>query len=244
MTPVRAKSAWRPSKRATFVRVRKPTSSTSYREGRAARNAARKAGICPIVPTPASLAFSLVELLVVLALLLILTVMSTSRFSSSARHKELVGCQRNLQKIYLALSIYRSDNGAYPFVQGAITPAAPLSLLVPKSTTVTEIFICPGSHDKPLAEGERFAGSRISYAYYMGWPTNAAPQEIVITDWQIDNAPKKMGQPIFSIDGKKPGNNHYGDGGNLLSLGGEVSSCGRKASRDLLFPATVTLLNP
>ncbi len=195
--------------------------------------------------TRTSSAFSLVELLVVLALLLILTVMSTSRFSSSARHKELAGCQRNLQKIYLALSIYRSDNGDYPFVKSATTPGkAPLSLLVPKSTTVTEIFICPGSHDKPLAEGERFADRRISYAYYMGWATNDAPQEIVVTDWQIDNAPKKMGQPIFSVDGKKPGNNHYADGGNLLSLGGEVSSCGRKASRDLLFPPTVTLLNP
>jgi len=216
MTPARAKSAWRRSKRALFVRARTGTSS----------------------------AFSLVELLVVLALLVILTVMSTSRFSGSARRKDLAACQRNLQKVYLALSIYRSDNGAYPFVKGAATPETPLSLLVPKSTTVTEIFICPGSHDKPLAESERFADRRISYAYYMGWATNDVPQEIVITDWQIDSAPKRKGQPMFSPDGKKPGNNHYGDGGNLLSLGGEVSGCGAKASRDLLFPPSVTLLNP
>jgi prepilin-type N-terminal cleavage/methylation domain-containing protein len=210
------------------VRVSKRTSSAFRREGR----------------TPVSPAFSLVELLVVLALLLILTVMSTSRFSSSARHKELAACQRNLQTIYLALSIYRNDNGAYPWMKGATAPDAPLSLLIPKSTTTTEIFICPGSHDKPLAEGERFAGRRISYAYYMGWATNDAPQEIVITDWQIDIAPKKKGQPLFSSDGKKPGNNHYGDGGNLLSLSGEVSSSAPKASRDLLYPPSVTLLNP
>jgi len=216
MTPARAKSAWCRSKRALFVCAK----------------------------TTASSAFSLVELLVVLALLVILTVMSTSRFSASARRKDLAACQKNLQKVYLALSIYRSDNGAYPFLQGATAPEAPLSLLIPKSTTVTEIFICPGSRDKPLAEGERFADRRISYAYYMGRATNDEPPEIVMTDWQINSAPKKMGQPVFSLDGKKPGNNHYGDGGNLLSLGGEVSGSGAKASRDLQFPPSVTLLNP
>ncbi len=182
--------------------------------------------------------------MVVLALLLILTVMGTSRFSSSARRKELAACQSNLEKIYLAMSIYRSDTGAYPFLKGAAAPAAPLSLLIPKSTTVTEIFICPGSSDKALAEGERFPDRRISYAYYMGWATNDDPGEIVLTDWQIDNAPKRKGQHVFSPDGKKPGNNHYTDGGNLLTLGGQVSACGAKASRDLMFPPTVTLLNP
>lgn len=184
------------------------------------------------------------ELLVVMALVAILTVMGTSQFSGSARRKGLVACQRNLQTIYLALSIYRNDNGAYPYLQSATAPEAPLSLLVPKSTTVTEIFICPGSSDKPLPEGQRFADRRISYAYYMGWETNDGPQEIVMTDWQVDRAPKKQGQAVFSPDGKAPGNNHYRDGGNLLSLGGEVSECGVKASRDLLFPNSVTLLNP
>jgi prepilin-type N-terminal cleavage/methylation domain-containing protein len=216
MTPGRAKSAWNRSKRIADV----------------------------FGHTRSSSAFSLVELLVVLALLVILTVMGTSRFSASARRKDLAACQRNLQKLYLALSIYRSDNGAYPFLTGATTPSAPLSLLIPKSTTVTEIFICPGSRDNLLAQGERFADRRISYAYYMGYATNDDPQEIIVTDWQIDNAPKKRGQQIFSLDGSKPGNNHYSAGGNLLSLGGDVSGCGPKATRDLLFSQSVTLLNP
>jgi prepilin-type N-terminal cleavage/methylation domain-containing protein len=216
MTKARAKSALRLSKRARFVRAKTKTCS----------------------------AFSLVELLVVLALLVILTVMGSSRFSASARKKDLAACQSNLEKIYLALSLYRSDNGAYPFLNGAAAPQAPLSLLVPKSTTVTEVFICPGSHDKPLPEGERFADRRISYAYYMGWTTNDDPQQIVMTDWQMNTAPKRKGQQTFSLDGKAPGNNHYADGGSLLSLGGEVSGSGAKASRDLMFPASVTLLNP
>lgn len=188
--------------------------------------------------------FSLIELLVVLALLVILTVMSTGRFSSSARRSGLANCQRNMQKIYLALSIYRNDNGVFPFLKDATDSAAALSLLIPKSTTVTEIFICPGSRDSALPEGESFAQCRISYAYYMGRGSNDDPGEILLSDWQVNTEPKRTGQQVFSLDGKKPGNNHYAEGGNLLSCGGAVSGCGPKAPRDLLFPATVRLLNP
>lgn len=188
--------------------------------------------------------FSLVELLVVLALLIVLTVMSTSRFSASARHRDLAQCQKNLQKIYLALSIYRGDNGVYPAASGATVSEVPLSRLIPKSTTDTSVFICPGSRDKPIPEGERFDQRRISYAYYMGWSTNDDPSRIIVTDWQVDTQPKKKGQLLFSADGKAPGNNHYAEGGNLLSCSGEITHSRPAASQDLVFPATVRLLNP
>jgi type II secretory pathway pseudopilin PulG len=189
-------------------------------------------------------AFSLVELLVILALLIILTVLSAGRFSTSARRREMAACQGNLEKIFLALSLYRGDNSAYPALPAARDSEEPLSLLVPKCTTDTEIFICPGSRDKPLPEGERFGGGRISYAYYMGRATNGDPQDIVLSDWQVDSAPKKKGQPVFSLDGKKPGNNHDANGGNLLSCGGAASTSGPAAAQDLLYPPTVRLLNP
>lgn len=170
--------------------------------------------------------------------------MSTSRFSASARRRDLAGCQKNLQKIYLALSIYRNDNGAFPLDAGAETSEVPLSGLIPKCTTDTSVFICPGSGDPALPQDERFAQRRISYAYYMGRATNDDPSEILVTDWQIDTLPKTKGQLIFSPDGKKPANNHRAEGGNLLSCGGEISHSGPAASRDLVFPATVRLLNP
>jgi len=185
-----------------------------------------------------------VELLVVLALLLILTVMSTSHFNSSARHRDLARCQTNLQKVYLALSIYHSDNGAFPFLKDAPNSAAALSLLIPKSTTVTEMFICPGSHDKALPEGESFARRRISYAYYMGRSTNNSAAEVILSDWQVNDLPKTQGRPLFSSDGKKPANNHGKDGGNLLLVNGEVIGCGTNAPRDLPVPPGITLLNP
>jgi prepilin-type N-terminal cleavage/methylation domain-containing protein len=189
-------------------------------------------------------AFSLIELLLVLAIILILTVLGTSRLTTSARKRQLAACAGNLQKIYLALGFYRNDNGAYPLLPEAQTSAGPLSLLVPKGTTDTEIFICPGSGDKPLAESEPFGQSRISYDYYMGRPTNGDPGDIILSDWQVDTLPKKKGSLLFSPDGRKPGNNHEEGGGNLLSCGGAVVFSAPKAGQDLLFPSTVRLLGP
>jgi type II secretory pathway pseudopilin PulG len=189
--------------------------------------------------------FSLLELLIVLTLLIILTVMMDSQFSVSSRNRALAGCRKNLQTIYLALSIYENDNnGAFPFLTGAATSAGPLSLLVPKSTTVTEIFICPGSKDPLLPEAESFAGRKISYAYYMGRTTNDDAGAIIVSDAQVDAAPKNKGQQIFSEDGRKPGNNHGKEGGNLLSRGGEVTGSGPRASGDVRYPPGVRLLNP
>jgi prepilin-type N-terminal cleavage/methylation domain-containing protein len=189
-------------------------------------------------------AFSLIELLVVLALIVILTFLSASRFTTSARKRELAACGNNLQKIYLALSLYRGDNGAYPVLPEAQSAAEPLSLLVPKCTTDTEIFICPGSGDKPLPESVPFNKGRISFDYYMGRATNGDPHDIILSDWQVDALPKERGRPIFSLDGKKPGNNHEAVGGNLMSCGGAVVFSPPKAVQDVLFPSTVKLLGP
>lgn len=192
-----------------------------------------------------SAGFSLLELLIVAALIIVLSVMMASHLGVGGRNRALAGCSSNLQKIYLALSIYQNDNkGDFPIVINADSPAQPLSLLVPKSTTATEIFICPGSKDAALPEAESFAARKISYAYYMGLTTNKDTAAIVLSDAQVNAAPKKTGQQVFSADGNKPGNNHGKDGGNLLSLSGEVTASGAMASRDLPIPANVHLLNP
>jgi len=188
--------------------------------------------------------FSLLEMLVVVVLMLVATVLMTGHLTISSRQHALANCQNNLQKIHLALSLYKTDNGGFPFLQEAKTSAEPLSLLVPKSTTMTEIFICPLTKDKALPEAASFADRKISYAYYMGRTTNDDPGAIIASDAQVNDSPKSAGQQVFSPDGKKPGSNHGKDGGNLLSCGGEVIASGPKTSRDLLFPAAVRLLNP
>ena len=189
--------------------------------------------------------FSLVELLCVLVVLIILSTMLNNRLSGSRRRTNQELCRKNLQTIYLALTIYANDNqGSFPFLSAAAGSAGPLSLLLPRSTTETAMFICPGSNDKPLPEGESFAQRRISYAYYMGRKTNNSAGEVILSDWQVNTLAKTKGRPLFSPDGKKPGNNHGMDGGNLLLGNGGVVTSGPAAARDLPVPPGVTLLNP
>jgi type II secretory pathway pseudopilin PulG len=189
--------------------------------------------------------FSLLELFISMILILILSVMMLGRGSWSDDQRTLAGCQKNLQSIYVALNIYSADNkGSWPVITGAETSEAPLSLLVPRSTTVTEMFICPGSKDNKLPEGESFAKRRISYAYYMGRTKSDGPGVLLVSDRQVNAFPKINRQLIFSEDGKPPGANHFKAGGNLLFCDGEITSTKPRASRDFLFPTNVVLLNP
>ncbi|HZV35506.1 MAG TPA: type II secretion system protein, partial [Verrucomicrobiae bacterium] len=110
--------------------------------------------------------FSLIELLVVMAIILILF---TAYWSSGAKNfqvKQMTQCEKNLQFIYLALRTYSTDNNdRLPALDKPKTSEPVLSLLVPRSTTSTEYFTCPGCKDSPLPDGQPFANAKISYAY-------------------------------------------------------------------------------
>jgi len=188
--------------------------------------------------------FSLIELLIVVALILILAVLYYGGSSRSIQSRHKAACQKNLVTLHLALQFYANDTeGAFPTVANAKTSEEPLSLLVPKYTATTEPFICPGSKDPRLPEGQSFKGQRISYAYYMGWrATNSS--EVIASDRQVNRSPKTAGQPLFSIDGKGPGSNHRQYGGNLLFVDGHAEMVPNVTPRDLAPPPSVTLLNP
>jgi hypothetical protein len=181
----------------------------------------------------------------VLVVVLVLTILSIGRISGSSRDKIKAQCQGNLQKIFLSSTIYANDyKGNHPVVKNAEHSEEPLSLLIPRYSTLTEMFICPGSGDRTLPEGESFARRRISYAYYMGRTNNEGPDEVIVTDRQVDTASKKAGQQIFSNNGKKPGANHSKYGGCYVTLGGESGGSRSFADRDFLFGTNITLLNP
>src|SRR5690349_22209563 len=66
-------------------------------------------------------AFSLIELLVVLAVMIILTTLYWNH-GPSKRDLALSACRQNLEKAYLALQIYSRDQGdKYPVVTNAVT---------------------------------------------------------------------------------------------------------------------------
>src|SRR5437868_8021584 len=110
-------------------------------------------------------AFSLVELLVVLALVIIMVVMLYGFSSRSRQERDKAACRNNLQRVYVALEIFGTDHdGSFPVLAGAKTSEEPLSMLVPKYTVATESFICPGGRDSEVPDGEPFTGRKISYA--------------------------------------------------------------------------------
>jgi prepilin-type N-terminal cleavage/methylation domain-containing protein len=190
--------------------------------------------------------FSLIELMVTLALICIMSAMLYGFGSGSHQRSQQKLCGDNLQKIYLAMQIYANDfKGALPRDTNALTSEPVLDELVPKYTADTTIFICPGGRDSAIPSGEPLRRHKISYAYYMGWRLDqAAPQSPLMSDRQINTEPKRAGEMVFSANGKSPGNNHHKYGGNFLRADGSVEFSPAQLAFSLAETPGVVLLNP
>jgi prepilin-type processing-associated H-X9-DG protein len=189
--------------------------------------------------------FSILELFLVVVIIFVVFTLFISAGSKSAQEKSLAACQNHLQSMYAAMKTFAMDNrDALPAIPEAKTSEVPLSLLVPKYTTGTEFFICPGGNDKPLPDAQPFADKKISYAYYMGRTLSDGAEAALASDAQVDTAPKTTGQGVFSSDGKKPGNNHNKFGGNVLFCDGNVQYTPSRLAFPLPLATNVVLLNP
>jgi len=199
----------------------------------------------PACPRTRPEAFSLVELLIVMALILIMFVMYFNPNSKNYQQRKLAACEKNLQNLYIALDLYARSNGdRFPLVTNAQTSDEPLSLLVPGYIAQPHAFICPGSGDNVPSHGKPITGKRISYAYYMGRAPEPPSKEPLITDEQVNPGSKAVGTLVFSADGKGAGNNHRKFGGNVLHADGSIHWLSATSTIPLSFPATVRLLNP
>lgn len=188
--------------------------------------------------------FSLVEMLIVLVLLIIMTSMYWSSSSASRQHQLQKDCQKNLLKVYLAMDTFANEHGGtYPYLATAQNSEDVLDVLVPRYTSDTSVFICPGSKTSPLEPGQSLRQGKISYAFYMG-RTSKDTQAALLSDRQVDTQSKAVGQLLFSSNGKPPGNNHYKYGGNVLFVDGHVDLSPAHAAMPLGLPQGVVLLNP
>lgn len=195
-------------------------------------------------PLGKAAAFSLIELMIVIALIAVSYVLFFSFASENHQRSQMQLCADNLQKIYIALQIYGNDFGKYPQNTNAQTSEQVLNKLVPRYTSDTSIFICPGGRDPEIASEAPLEQSKISYAYYMGRDTNAAPGDVLMSDRQINTLSKEIGDPVFSPNGKPPGNNHHKYGGNVLNCDGSVQSIPTNTIISLAFSNGIVLLNP
>jgi prepilin-type N-terminal cleavage/methylation domain-containing protein len=189
--------------------------------------------------------FSLVELLIVVALMVVMYVMLLSPSAHSYQMRQISACAGNLQNIYVALKTYSIDaNGGLPAVTNAAASEAPLSLLIPRYTTGTAYFICPGCGDAKLPDAKPFADRRISYAYYMGRGLGDGADQPLLSDRQVNTLSKAPGDPIFSADGRKPGANHNKYGGNVMFCDGGTRMSKPASEFALTNGPAVILLNP
>ena len=189
-------------------------------------------------------AFSLIELLLVIAIMAILSAMMYNFAIGGHKPSQTELCADNLQKIWLAAQIYSTDHGVFPKDTNAQTSEEVLTRLVPHYTTDTSIFTCPSTHDPEIPSGTSLSGYRISYAYYMGRDTNNGPADALMSDRQINTLSKNIGDQVFSITGEIPGNNHNRDGGNVLFCDGSVQQTPPQAAFSLAFSNGIVLLNP
>jgi prepilin-type N-terminal cleavage/methylation domain-containing protein/prepilin-type processing-associated H-X9-DG protein len=206
-------------------------------------------------PTPSrlkpglrTLGFSLIELLVTVALILILFTLYWHATAGRRERDRLAagqaGCQRNLEKLFVSLEIYANDHaGRFPNATNARTAEEALDSLVPRYTADTSLFVCPCSRDAPLPSGESLLKHKISYAYYTGRGT-ADAQQVLMSDRQVDARAKAAGQPVFSASGQPPGNNHGSAGGTFLFGDGHAENIPANAPFSIALPPGVVLLNP
>lgn len=189
--------------------------------------------------------FSLIELLITLALVVVMYVLYLSAGSQHFQTKQKRACQKNLQNAYVALKTYSIENGdRFPAAFDAATSEVPLSLLIPRCTTVTKLFICPGTKDKVPPQAKPFADAKISYAYYMGRDTTQPAQMPLMSDEQVNTNSKSAGQALFSANGETLGNNHHKYGGVILFRDGTAQLSGTNAATPLPLGTGVKLLNP
>jgi prepilin-type N-terminal cleavage/methylation domain-containing protein/prepilin-type processing-associated H-X9-DG protein len=189
--------------------------------------------------------FSLLELLIVMFLIVVLSTLYYGGGNRGYQKRQMSACEKNLDTVYVALQTWANDySNAFPTLAGAQTSEPPLSQLIPRYTTGSHFFICPGSKDSALDDAQPFAKDRISYAYYMGRTAKDGSDQPLLSDRQVDTNSKTAGQPLFSADGKKPGNNHGKFGGNVVFCDGNVQTSPPAAAFNLTNAPGVLLLNP
>ena len=128
--------------------------------------------------------FTLIELLMVVAMILILTGLLLPAVGKALRRAEIISCTSNLKNIALSIFSYGNDhNGWFPF-EPAITATNDydnmykvvlhsFKLLCPTYLPNPEIFVCPGAmQEKPASVSDAvWTKMNVAYAYQPGLKT-------------------------------------------------------------------------
>lgn len=185
-----------------------------------------------MVPRCQTSGFSFVEILFAMLIVVTLYAVAVGPTKEYVQKQKLQRCAENLRKLHLTLTLYANEHeGAYPEAAGARSANDVFALLVPRYSTDTSLFSCPGS-------------GQAGYAYVAGLRKDADGQAMLASDAQVNTDAKPQGARVFSDQDSGPGGNHGKAGGNVLFVDGHVETLGTKATHDLLPPPGAKLLNP
>ncbi len=206
----------------------------------------------PTVNHRRSYGFTLVELLVVMAIIAIMAGMLMPQIGQSMEKVRRLACANNLQQIGLALRAYSQDNeGRYPFTGAAGDSANKhFALMFPRWINKEGVFICRSaaprgyraddvtdSHGSTRAETLKPGENSYAYAFGLGGPsTDDGPLACdQLADASV-SAPKWAKQGVGSNHGEEGGNVLYMDGHvDFLQAGAQGSWPARKAKLQSLL---------
>ena len=125
-------------------------------------------------------AFTVLELLITLAIIAVLTALILPMFAAARRSAKLTSCSSNLHQVALALRMYQSDYGALPSYS-TLRNVHPEVLLAAYSRN-RPIFHCPAAWD-------RITGGRYDFQVLPinGTPVLNAAGVIASCDQHLDN---------------------------------------------------------
>ncbi len=124
--------------------------------------------------------FSLMECIVVIAVVMTVASIVFSSIKSSSDLAKKVTCMSNISQIRAYTELYRKDNGMLPYSDIWLTDFSYVTAYMNDSAANLTVFVCPGSDDEALTSSDQLTQST-SY-YYM--PARSA-LEANITDGQI-----------------------------------------------------------
>ena len=146
-------------------------------------------------------AFTLIEMIVVMAIILVLALLLFPATIKTIKKGEQIQCISNLKQLSHALAMYLQDCGTYP-QSVRYAPSGEEGSLVDALTGYInnrhEIFVCPSTE-------ESFKLNELSYVYHEGIKRNAA------NDWLL----------VCARLPESP-NPHLGDRANILWVDGHV----------------------
>lgn len=181
--------------------------------------------------------FTLIEMLVVIAIIAVLATMIGSAVFGVREKGNRTACLNNLKQLYTGLNAYKDAQGGFPFINETThTGAGKTHHILLKKIRLTEagnnpsLYICPSTSnqpgpeasdddlreergaDKAAAEASFFQKHQNTYAYFMGDTNNLGQSGTSMRTTSGILADGFRGTPTRTDGASKEGWNHVGAG--------------------------------